>query len=50
MINLTFSNILAVNGAGLALINVAPYILGCGFINNTAVEGGGLYFTSDTMN
>ena len=37
-------------GAGLALINVAPYILGCAFINNTAVQGGGLYFTSNTTN
>ena len=42
--NLFFSNIVAIKGAGVAIVDVASYIYGCAFINNTAKQGGGLYF------
>ena len=42
--NLVFTNIKALKGAGVAIIDVAPYIYGCTFTNNTAIQGGGLYF------
>ena len=51
LINSIFSNNLALRGAGVAFVDVEPYLLNCVFTNNTALqEGGGIYFLAETTN
>ena len=48
--NLFFTNIVAIKGAGVAIVDVATYIYGCRFTYNTAIQGGGLYFLAQNTN